>query len=192
MEDNQIVALYWQRDEAAISETIQKYEKYCRSISERILTDARETEECVSDTWLKAWNSIPPQRPDNLKAWLGRVVRNLALDRYRRSRAKKRDAGREAYCLGMEELRREMWECIPASETVEHEMDRQELAAFLNVWLRTLKESDCVLFLRRYWNGEQVKDLAEERGESEGAVAKRLARLRKKLKKALEEEGYRV
>ncbi|MCD8118792.1 MAG: sigma-70 family RNA polymerase sigma factor [Lachnospiraceae bacterium] len=192
MEDIQIVALYWQRDEAAISETIQKYENYCRSISERILTDARETEECVSDTWLKAWNSIPPQRPDNLKAWLGRVVRNLALDRYRRSRAKKRDVGAEVSCSGMEELRREMWECIPAPENVEHEMDRQELAAFLNVWLRTLKESDCVLFLRRYWNGEQVKELAEERGESEGAVAKRLARLRKRLKKALEKEGYRI
>ena len=192
MEDSTIVEMYWNRDEDAIYWTNQKYGAMCQNIAYSILDSHEDAEECTNDTWLKAWNSIPPQRPDNLKAWLGRVVRNLALDRYRRSRAKKRDAGAEVSCLGMEELRREMWECIPAPENVEHEMDRQELAAFLNVWLRTLKESDCVLFLRRYWNGEQVKELAKERGESEGAVAKRLARLRKRLKKALEKEGYRV
>ncbi|MCD8119636.1 MAG: sigma-70 family RNA polymerase sigma factor [Lachnospiraceae bacterium] len=191
MNDNQIVELYFQRDETAISETSEKYGGFCLGIAKNILGNSEDAEECVNDTWLKAWGSIPPARPRNLRAWLGKVVKRLALDRWRKNHAKKRGADGES-TVSLDQILDELDDCVPSGENVESEMDRQELTFFLNSWLRELPEDDCVLFLKRYWNGDPVKALAEESGETVMAVTMRLYRLRVKLRKALEESGLKL
>lgn len=188
MEDSTIVEMYWKRDEDAIYWTNQKYGAMCQNIAYSILDSHEDAEECTNDTWLKAWNSMPPLRPRNLKAWLGRVARNLALDRWDRSRALKRGEGAE-YTNSTEQMWEELGKCIPDSRTPEKEVEGQELGRFLEEWLRSLPGDDRQLFLRRYWYGERVKDLAAERGEMASFTALRLSRIREKLKKALKKEG---
>lgn len=183
MEDSQIVELYWQRDEAAIAETDRKYGAFCHGIAKNILTVNEDAEECVSDAYRQAWNAIPPQRPERLRVWLGRVVRNNAVNLYHKNHAQKRYAG-------MEQLLDELAECIPSAQSVEGEVEAQELAGFLNAWLAALPQEDRVLFLRRYWNGEVLNALERTYGVSHGKMAKRMYRLRESLKKALEKEGY--
>lgn len=183
MEDSQIIELYWERREAAIAETEKKYGAFCHRVAQNILTIHEDAEECVNDVWQQAWSSIPPQRPRAFRAWLGRVVRNLAINRWNRDHAKKRYAG-------MEQLLSELEDCVPSPRTPENELEGQELTAYLNRWLASLDQDDRTLFVRRYWNGETVKDLAGERGADPGAVAKRLYRLRQSLRKSLEKEGY--
>ncbi len=181
MEDSQIIRLYFERDEAAISETDAKYGPFCRKIACRILADA-DAEECVNDAYFRAWNAIPPQKPEKLGAWLGRVVRNLALDLWKKNHRQKR--------YGLEQLLSELEECIPSHVTVEHEIEGKEVTRILNEWLASLSKKDRVSFVRRYWYGEMVNALAEEQGISPANMAKRLYRLRKSLKARLEEEGY--
>ncbi|MCD8118823.1 MAG: sigma-70 family RNA polymerase sigma factor [Lachnospiraceae bacterium] len=188
MEDSTIVEMYWNRDEDAIYWTNQKYGTMCQNIAYSILDSHEDAEECTNDTWLKAWNSMPPLRPKNLKAWLGRVARNLALDRWDRSHALKRGKGVERL-ESTEQMWEELGKCIPDSRTPEKEVEGEELGRFLEKWLRTLPKDDRQLFLRRYWYGERVKDLAAERGEMASFTALRLSRLREKLKKALKKEG---
>jgi RNA polymerase sigma-70 factor (ECF subfamily) len=183
MEDGQIIDLYFQRNEEAISETAKKYGAFCRKIAVNILTDPADGEECVNDAYLQAWNAIPPQRPDRLGAWLGRVVRNNALNLWKKNHRKKRYDG-------IEQLFSELADCVPSPVTVERELDGQELTAFLNTWLGTLPRDDRALFLRRYWNGETVRDLAKQSGLSPAKIAKRMYRLRQNLRAALEKEGY--
>ncbi|MCD8119570.1 MAG: sigma-70 family RNA polymerase sigma factor [Lachnospiraceae bacterium] len=189
MKDSQILDLYWRRDEIAISETIAKYDRFCRSIAGNILCDERNVEECVNDTWMKAWESIPPQRPQNFRAWLGAVVRNLAINCFKKEHRWKRSLKKETE-TGMEQLLAELAECIPSAQNVEHTLEVKELTELINTWLGTLSEDDANLFLRRYWNGEPVKNLARERGMKAAYIARRLQLLREKLKKMLEEEGY--
>lgn len=183
MEDSQIIDLYFRRDEAAVSETAVKYGSYCHRLARNILSVEEDAEECVNDTWLQAWNAIPPERPDRLGAWLGRVARNLALNLWNRNHRKKRYAG-------MEELLTELEDCIPSPKTVEQKMEEKELTEAINTWLGTLSREDRILFLRRYWNGEAVKELAGELDSAPARVTKRLYRLRQSLKKKLEQEGY--
>ena len=182
MEDSAIVALYWQREERAIAETYQKYGRFCHQIARNILTIREDAEECVSDTWVKAWNTMPPQRPNSLKAFLGCIVRNLAISRYRSSRAQKRYGG-------MEILLSELDDCVPTADEVANAVDAAELSQAISDWLRTLPLVERTWFIRRYWNGEPVKNLALEQGMASRAMTKRLARLRAGLRAHLEKEG---
>ena len=182
MEDLQIVELYWQRNQQAVAETERKYGSFCYGIAKNILSVREDAEECVNDTYHRAWNAIPPQRPVYLRAWLGRIVRNLAVDRWERNRAQKRYAG-------MTELLSELEECIPSPQTVEQAVEEKELAAHISVWLRTLAPEDRTLFIRRYWEGAELQSLAKEQGISPGKLAQRMYRLRAGLRSALEREG---
>lgn len=183
MEDSRIIDLFFRRDEAAISETAAKYGSYCHRLAQNILSVEEDAEECVNDTWLQAWNAIPPGRPDRLGMWLGRVTRNIALNLWNKNHRKKR-------CAGMEQLLTELEECIPSPKTVEQNIEEKELTEMINTWLGTLPREDRILFLRRYWNGESVKELAGELAIAPGRLTKRLYRLRQSLKKRLEQEGY--
>ena len=182
MEDAQIVELYWQRDERAIEETDRKYGRYCHAVALNLLSVPEDAEECVSDTWQEAWGSMPAARPERLRPWLGRVVRNLAVDRYRRARAQKRYGG-------METLLSELDECVPAAGSVEDALEAKALGEVIDGWLRSLRAADRALFVRRYFDGARLKDLAAESGEGAGALAKRMHRLRLALRAALEQEG---
>lgn len=183
MEDLQIIDLYFRRDETAITETANKYGAFCRRVAKNILSLEEDTEECVNDTYLHAWNSMPPQRPVKLGAWLGRIVRNIALDMWRRHHSQKRYSG-------IEQVLDELADCIPSPQTVEREIDQKELTEAINTWLAELRQNDRVLFMRRYWNGDSVKDLAKECGMTSGGLAGKLYKLRQSLKTFLEKEGY--
>ena len=183
MEDSQIIGLYFKRDEAAISETDAKYGAFCHGIALNILSINADADECVNDTYLQAWNSIPPKKPDKLGAWLGRVVRNIAINLWKKNHRQKRYAG-------MDQLLNELEDCIPSPVTVECEIEEQELTEVINTWLASLSQNDRILFVRRYWNGETVAVLAKESGMSPANMAKRMYRLRQNLKSKLEKEGY--
>ena len=182
MDDNQIIALYWQRNEQAISETETKYGSYCRSIVYGILQNGADTEECINDTWLRAWDAIPPQKPARLSAFLGRIARNLALDRYDYNHAAKRSGS-------FDQLLSELNECIPYSRD---DFARMELTQILNSFFRTLPEAHRNLFLRRYWYCDPTRAIARRCGVSEGKVRVTLHRTRQKLRVYLEEKGVRV
>lgn len=182
MEDVQIIDLYWQRSEDAVEETRKKYGTFCYGIAKNILTSHEDAEECVSDTWQRAWESIPPQRPTYFRSWLGKVVRNLAINRWNQNRAPKRYAG-------VTQLLSELEDCVPSAQTVESVLEEQELSQCISDWLLTLEREDRILFVRRYWNGISLKELAKERGIPPGKLAQRMFRLRGMLKTALEKEG---
>ncbi|MBP3205121.1 MAG: sigma-70 family RNA polymerase sigma factor [Lachnospiraceae bacterium] len=185
MEDSKIIELYFQRDEQAISETDRKYGALCHTIALHILSDEQDAQECVNDAYHRVWKSIPPQKPDNLKCWLGRVVRNIALDLWRKNHRQKRYSG-------MELILEEMEECIPAGGTVEDHLEELELGRLISDWLHTLSPKNRVLFIRRYWNGEPVKDVAKILGMNANKAAGRLYRLRNGLREYLEKEGVNL
>lgn len=185
MEDSQIIDLYFKRDEAAISETAAKYGAFCHGIARNILSIDADADECVNDTYLRAWNAIPPQKPIRLGAWLGKVVRNIALDLWKKNHRQKRYAG-------MEQLLDELQDCIPSPQTVQHEMEEKELTEVINEWLLSLSQKDRVLFVRRYWIGKSINELAREYGTTPNSLAKRMFKLRQKLKLTLEQEGYSI
>lgn len=185
MEDAAIIALYWSRDEAAIVETDKKYGPYCRAIAQNILTVREDAEECVSDSYHRAWNAMPPQRPDALPPFLGRIVRNLSISRWRKERAQKRYAGLEGLLSGLEE-------CLPDPKGVEEAVEGRALTRRIEDWLESLPRDDRAVFLRRYWYGQEVQALAKAWGVSPNQMAKRLQRLRKGLKRDLEQEGFSV
>ena len=182
MEDREIIDLYWTRSQQAIPETDAKYGVQCRGLSARILKDARDAEECVNDTWLRAWNTMPPQLPQSLRAYLLKIIRNLSIDRWRADRSTKRGGGAEELALELED-------CLPPGPSAEEVSEARETAAALERWLVSLEREDRVLFLRRYWFGDPVKELARRRGCTPGYMAKRLFRLRNSLRQALEKEG---
>ena len=184
MEDSEIVALYWARDQQAISESADKYGTYCASIARNILESPEDAEECVSDTWFRAWNAMPPQRPDILSAFFGRITRNLAFDRYRSRSAAKR-GGRET-ALVLEELR----DCVSGRDEAQQHLDYQELLADLNGFLRSLPKEKRRLFLRRYWYAEPIAEIAKDFGMRENHISVTLHRLRKQLRDYLQERGH--
>lgn len=182
MEDKQIIELYNARNEIAIKETNNKYGRLLTSIAFNILSNPWDSEEMVNDTYAKAWNAIPPERPNSLSAYLGRITRNLSINRWHKERAKKRYNGAEV-------LLSELADCIPTSHTIESVIETRELSAIIDSWLATLSTDNRVLFMRRYWFGEAVNSLAEEARISANNMAGRLYRLRQSLKKVLEKEG---
>lgn len=185
MEDSQIIDLYFERDEAAISETAAKYGAFCHGIALNILSIHADADECVNDTYLRAWNAIPPQKPIRLGAWLGKVVRNIAFDLWKKNHRQKRYAG-------MEQLLDELQDCIPSPLTVSHEIEEKELTEIINEWLLSLSQNDRSLFVRRYWIGKTINELAVEYGTTPNSLAKRMYKLRQKLKLTLEQEGYSI
>ena len=182
--DEKIIELYWNRDEAAVTESETKYGSYCRTISYRILLDRQDSEECVNDTWLSAWKTMPPQRPQILSAFFAKIVRNLSLDLWRKKHAEKRGGGEIA--LAFEELS----DCVSDEGTPEKEAEKKELIRCVNEFLKELPEKECNVFLRRYFFGESAKEIGRRYGLSAGNVAVLLSRTRKKLRERLKGEGW--
>ena len=178
--DLRIIDLYFARDEQAIAETDRHYGGLCMRISLGILDDRRDAEECVSDTYLKAWNAIPPTRPRSLRAFLSKIVRNLSLQRLEHNKAAKRNRDFE---IALEEL----GDCIPMRDE-----EAGELPSLLSNFLDTLPESEWQLFCGRYWHGHAVKELARAYGLTPKAVTMRLSRTREKLRTYLNERGYHL
>ena len=183
MEDKQIVDLYWERSEAAISESANKYGRYCHSIAYRILFDEQDSRECVNDTWLKAWDSMPPHRPALLSAFLGKITRNLAINRYHFDRTQKRGGGE--LTVAMEELR----DCIPGPQSVESVADDLVLKDVIGRFLAQISADDRRIFLQRYWYFCQIKEIAKDYGMTQSRVKMSLLRSREKLRAMLEKEG---
>ncbi len=183
MEDQKIVSLYFERNEDAIVETHKKYGKYCYVIAYNILRSHEDSDECVNDTWIGAWNAIPPEKPTKLQSFLARITRNIAIDRYRYGIAQKRGAE-------IDSAIDEYWECIPNGDApIEDEFVLKEA---INGFLATLDTRDRVIFMRRYWYSMSVKDISESMGISETHVSVILHRTRRKFKDHLTKEGIFV
>ncbi|MCQ2456827.1 MAG: sigma-70 family RNA polymerase sigma factor [Clostridia bacterium] len=183
MDDNFIIDLYWSRDEKAISETSEKYGKYCYKIAFNVLSDQGDSEECVNDTYLKAWNSIPPERPSVLSAFLGRITRNLALNRYNYKTAQKRGGGR------IESSLEELAECVSGSETPEDVLEGISVGRVINGFIAGLTQRNRNIFVSRYFYLESVSEIAEKYGLTEPAVKTALFRMRQALAVVLKREG---
>lgn len=183
MKDTEILDLYWKRDERAIEETQKSYGNYCYSIAFHILHAKEDSEECVNDTWMRAWKAIPPNRPQRLALFLGTITRNLSFDRWKHKNALKRGNGE------MEATLEELEECVPAARTTEDVVEEAELQRCINRFLGSLKERERNIFLRRYWYAEECSEIAERYGMKLNTVKTTLFRIRGKLKNYLEQEG---
>ena len=181
MEDSKILDLYWDRDEQAIAESKQKYGSMLRSLAYHILHNREDSEECENDTYLGAWNAIPPARPGNLSAFLAKMVRNIAITRHRANSAGKRGSGEAAVSL------HELDECIP--DTCAGAWESDALAQTLNSFLDSLPTKERQVFVCRYWRCDPVADIARRFGFSQGKVKMMLMRTRQKLRTVLEKEG---
>lgn len=182
MEDKDIIALYWARSEEAIRATAEKYGGYCRAIIRRVLGDGRDVEECLSDTWLGAWNAMPPQRPARLAVFLGRIARNTSLDRYSYNTAQRR-------CGEFGAVLEELAECVggdPAGE----DFDLRRLGEAISAYLDTASPAARRVFLRRYWRCESMAEIAGATGFTPARVRSLLHRTRKGLREYLIQEGY--
>lgn len=186
MDDNEIIGLFLARDEGAIESAGREYGAYCAAIARGILDDQGAAEECVNDTWLRCWQTIPPQRPKSLKGYAGRIVRNLALSVRRAETAQKRGGGQVQLALD------ELAEVVSGGETPEGALDRQAFLAALDGFLADLPQRDRNLFLRRYWYLDSTQRLAKRLGMSQTQVTTTLHRLRVKLRAHLEQEGFEV
>ncbi len=186
MEDIKILDLYFARSEQAIVETDRKYGSYCRQIAYNVLQIHSDSDECVNDTYLKAWNVIPPRRPNLLKVFLGKITRNLALDRWDWNHAAKRGGGEMA--VSLEELQ----ECVPSPLGTEQIVENKELIRALNLFLERLPVETRKVFLRRYWNLSSVREIASFYGMSESKVKMLLMRTRNALREHLEQEGIQL
>ncbi len=183
MKDTEIIELYWNRDEAAIAATADTYGSYCYCIAYNILNNNEDAEECVNDTWHNAWNSIPPHRPDRLSTYLGKLTRNLALNRYKLLTTQKRGGGQVELALS------ELEGCIPAQQDVEQVLDEMVLVSALDKFLYAQPRTERNIFVGRYWYLYSIQELAESYRMSESKVASLLYRMRRKLKLHLEKEG---
>lgn len=206
--DSEIIDLYWSRDPSAIVVSSRQYGKYCRKIVWNILSNTEDTEECLNETWFRAWNAMPDARPDYLAAFFGAISRRLALDCHRKNRAWKRGGGE------MPLIYDELQDCVPensspnsnfapssarfarASQTdlsdnnVERHLDTMALTTALNDFLAQLDSTSRILFVRRYWYTDSVRELADSLHFSESRVKSSLFRTRNKLRKYLEKEGF--
>ena len=184
MQDGQIVELYWQKSADAIKETNSKYGAYCFAVADNILHNKEDSEECVNDTWLHAWNAIPPQRPRRLRAFLAKITRNLSFNRFNARTAGKRGGGEIVLVLD------ELAECIASESDVESICEARELGQSIRSFIRTLPERDGNIFVRRYFFTEPAAVIAKRYGLTENNVMVILSRTRKKLKTQLIKEGY--
>lgn len=183
MDDKAIVALYWERSEAAIEQSQQKYGKYCYRIADNILHNPQDDEECVNDTWVRAWNAMPPERPTLLQAFLGKITRNLAIDRYNHDHALRRGAE-------LDGIAEEFWQCVPSDEP--SLADQSALHAAINGFLATLPTRSRIVFMQRYWYMCPIDQIAAEVGLAPGNVKVILHRTRRSFKQYLLKEGIEV
>lgn len=181
MDDRQIVELFWRRDERAIQEAESKYGGLCLGIAARLLADSQDARECVNETLWQAWSRIPPQRPEKLGSWLGRVTRNLSVSLWRKNHRQKRYSGLEQALSGLED-------CVPSPMNLEQQVESAELGEAVSRWLASLAKEDRVLFVRRYWYGISLAGLAQESGTPPRQLAQKMYRLRQGLKSFLEKE----
>ena len=186
MQDKEIISLFFSRDQKALSEVSQKYGAYCYSLAFNIVLQHEDAEECVNDTWLSAWNSIPPQKPDILKYFLAKITRSKAIDRLKKYRAKKRGADEVAVVL------EELSDCIEGGFNPQQEILNCELSNIINAFLSTIPIRDRQLFVRRYFYTESINDIASKAGMNNNNVSVSLHRTRAKLKDHLKKEGYLI
>lgn len=184
MNDEMIIDLFFKRDEQAIRESISAYGTYCRTVAAGILSDPADVEEAVADTWLAAWESIPPKRPKHLRLFLARITRNRAVDLWRKNNAERR--GGNCVTVALEELS----QCTRSSDSPELELDAKQLAAAINRFLAKEQVQQRQVFLRRYFYLEDIPSIAQRYGMGEATVRMKLSRTRKKLRKYLIQEGY--
>ena len=180
MQDYEIVDLYWARNQDAITQTDVKYGSYCRKIAMNIVGSAEDSEECINDTYLKLWNAIPPEKPDSLKAYGSKTVRNTSINRAEYNSAQKRKLN--ALC-------EELGESVPSAGSI---ADENELNRLLNDFLRGLKKETRIIFILRYFHGEQTESIAQKMDVSDSKVRSTLFRTRQKLKDFLEKEGISI
>lgn len=186
MDDAMIVQLYWDRDEQAIPATADKYGSYCTSIAKNILDNQEDAEECVNDTYLNAWNSMPPHRPSILSSFLGKITRNLSFNRYKRNTAAKRGGGELTAVLD------ELADCVSGKDDVEQVFDRQELVKAIDDFLDALPHDKRNIFICRYWYTDSISDIANRHGMKDSTVSMTLNRLRLKLHNYLLERGFEL
>lgn len=186
MQDSQIIELYFKKSEEAISQTATKYGSYLHTIAYNILHNLQDSEECVNDTYWKTWKIIPPERPKSLAAFLGRITRNLSLDKYRRYNAEKRGAGEVAAAL------EEIADFVSSIESIDDHTDEMVLVDILNSFLESLSAENRKIFMRRYWYFSSVKEIAEDYGMTQSKVKMSLLRSRNQLKTILEKEGINI
>ncbi len=183
MEDTAIIDLYWSRSENAISETANKYGNFCYSISYNVLGSREDAQECVNDTYMAAWEQLPPQRPGSLSAFLAKITRNLSISRWRKQSAAKRGGGEVV--LALEELN----ECAAEGQNVESIYLYKETIQVFKEFLKMLSQTERSVFLRRYFFLDSVADIARDFGFSQSKVKSMLFRTRNKLRMRLEKEG---
>lgn len=183
MEDNCIVDLYWARNESAIEETKIKYGRYCYTIAYNVLGNKEDADESVNDTYLVAWNSIPPNKPKPLAAYLGKLARNISLKKWRDKTRVKRGGGQADVTLS------EIGECIPDGSSIEEKMEEKELAAIVNDFVKNLPDEERRIFVRRYWYMDSVEDIAKRFDCGKSKIKMKLLRTRNKLSERLKKEG---
>ena len=182
LEDTRIVELYFQRNEEALTRSYEKYGGFCLAIAQRILSNRQDSEECVNDTWLGAWNTIPPTRPQSLSAFFGRITRNLAVDKLRRTTAAKRGSGE--YTVALSELD----ECVPAPNDIERKLEEGQIASVINRWLGGLPREKAAVFILRYFYLLPLAEISQKLDISGIKTASILHRLRLSLRSELEKE----
>ncbi len=184
MEDETIIMLYWNRKEAAIRETKNKYGKYCRTIAQNILHNKEDAEECENDTYLDVWEKIPPSKPTYFSAFLGAITRRISIDRWRRHSAEKRNMK----TIPLEELE----DCIPGEKSIDDAIEASVLADMLSLFLRSLPETEASVFLCRYWFCDSIGTISRRFGFGESKTKMMLKRTREKLLIQLEKEGFLI
>lgn len=190
MQDNQstdkkIIELFFARSEQAVTELADQYGAGCRRIANNILNNESDAEESVNDTYLAAWNTIPPQKPNPLRSYIYRIVRNIATARYHKNTAQKRNS---SYDVALDELEA----CLASSDTPENQLSAKQLTEQINRFLAQLEKENRILFVRRYWYGDSVSKIAQETGMRSNTVSVRLARMRSELKRNLEKEEMQI
>ena len=186
MEDDRIVQLFWDRDESAITQTDYKYGNYCTAIAKNILGNMEDAQECVNDTYMNAWNSMPDHRPKMLSTYLGKITRNLSFNRYKSNHAEKRGGSEISSVLD------ELSEFVSGRENVEQEIEYRELIKAIESFLETLSPKKRSIFICRYWYSDSISDIAIQHGMRQNAVSMTLKRQRLKLKQYLIERGFKL
>ena len=186
MKDNEIIAMYFERNNTAIEKTDEQYGAYLRKIAMNILGNHEDGEECLNDTYLRLWNTIPPQKPASLMAYAGRIIRNLAFDKYRSANTQKRGNGEMPLILD------ELGAIVSGGDTPEKEVDRKELAKSIDDFLHSLDEYKRAYFICRYWRAMSFGEIAKKYSKTDNYIAVSLKRTRDKMKKYLEERGYEI
>lgn len=186
MEDHEIIQRFWERDETAVRESSQKFGSYCRSIARGILKNHEDSEDCLNEALMRAWEAIPPKKPSSLCTFLGRITKNIALDRLKRSSAEKRGGGELALVYD------ELAEIVSDGIGVEGTLERKEMMSAVSRFLRGSSEVNRRAFVLRYWYCRSVRDVAAELGLKEENTYVMLSRMREKLRNYLRKEGYDI